>query len=82
MYIIFEFEEGTAQTIERLYSRVHPEDLLLLQETVERSRRDGRDIEFQHRLLMPNLAVKYVNMVAPWSATAKDNWSMWEQFRM
>ncbi len=64
LYRIFEFEEGTAQTIERLYSRVHPEDLLLLQETVERSRRDGRDIEFQHRLLMPNLAVKYVNMVA------------------
>ena len=64
LYRIFEFEEGTAQTIERLYSRVHPEDLLLLQETVERSRRDGCDIEFQHRLLMPNLAVKYVNMVA------------------
>ena len=64
LYRIFEFEVGTAQTLERLYSRVHPEDLRLLQEIVERSRRDSSDIECEHRLLMPDLCVKYVHMVA------------------
>ncbi|MGC2110614.1 MAG: ATP-binding protein [Candidatus Korobacteraceae bacterium] len=64
LYRIFEFDEGTPQTIERVYSRVHPDDLPLLREIVERSRLDGSDIEFEHRLLMPDLSVKYVNMVA------------------
>jgi C4-dicarboxylate-specific signal transduction histidine kinase len=64
LYRIFEFDEGTPLTVERIYSRVHPEDARSLHEVVERSRRDGSNIECEHRLLMPNLQLKYVNMVA------------------
>jgi C4-dicarboxylate-specific signal transduction histidine kinase len=31
---------------------------------VERARRDASDIDYEHRLLMPNNSIKYVNMVA------------------
>jgi PAS domain S-box-containing protein len=64
LYRIFEFDEGTPQTFERVYSRVHPEDVGLLHEMVERARRDASDIDYEHRLLMPNNSIKYVNMVA------------------
>lgn len=62
--LIFEFEEDTPQTVERFLSRVHPDDIQLLHKVVERARRDGHDIDYEHRLLMPNGSVKYVNMVA------------------
>jgi len=64
LYRIFEFDEGTPQTIERIFSRVHPDDTQLLREMAERARRDGCDMNYEHRLLMPNHSVKYVNMVA------------------
>jgi PAS domain S-box-containing protein len=64
LYDIFEFDEGTPPTIEKVYSRVHPDDVRLLQEAVERAQRDGSNIDLEHRLLMPNHSVKYLNMVA------------------
>ena len=64
LYRIFEFDEDTPQTLERIFSRVHPDDIQLLHEMVERARRDGSDIDYGHRLLMPNHSVKHVNMVA------------------
>jgi PAS domain S-box-containing protein len=64
LYRIFEFDEGTSQSVEKVYSRVHPDDIQLLREMVERARRDGIGIDYEHRLLMPDHSVKYVNMVA------------------
>jgi PAS domain S-box-containing protein len=64
LYDIFEFDESTPPTIEKVYSRVHPDDVRLLQEAVERAQRDGSNIDLEHRLLMPNHSVKYLNMVA------------------
>jgi PAS domain S-box-containing protein len=64
LYRIFEFDDRMPLTVERVYSRVHPEDLPRLQEMVERSRRDGSDMEYEHRLLMPSHLVKYISMVA------------------
>jgi signal transduction histidine kinase len=64
LYRIFEFDVGTPLTVEKVYSRVHPDDIHLLQEVVERARRDGSNINYDYRLLMPSHLVKYVSMVA------------------
>ncbi|MGA9306728.1 MAG: PAS domain S-box protein [Candidatus Sulfotelmatobacter sp.] len=64
LYHIFEFDEDTPLTVERIFSRVHPDDIQLLREMAERARRDGSDMNYEHRLLMPNRSVKYVTMVA------------------
>jgi PAS domain S-box-containing protein len=64
LYDIFEFDEGTPLTFEKVYSRVHPDDIQPLQEAVEGARRDGSNIDREHRLLMPNHSVKYLNIVA------------------
>jgi C4-dicarboxylate-specific signal transduction histidine kinase len=45
-------------------SRVHPDDLPLLYEVIDRARGDGRDFEYEHRLLMPDHSVKYLHLVA------------------
>ena len=64
LYRIFEFEPGGLITLERIGSRVHPEDIPLLRDMIERAQRATCDLEYEHRLLMPNQSVKYLHLVA------------------
>jgi PAS domain S-box-containing protein len=64
LYRIFEFEPGSLVTLERIGSRVHPEDIPLLGEMIERAQRAACDLEYEHRLLMPNQSIKYLHLVA------------------
>ena len=64
LYCIFEFEPGGLVTLERIGSRVHPEDIPLLWDMIERAQRAASDLEYEHRLLMPNQSVKYLHLVA------------------
>ena len=64
LYCIFEFEPGGLVTLERIGSRVHPEDIPLLGDMIERAQRAAGDLDYEHRLLMPNQSVKYLHLVA------------------
>jgi PAS domain S-box-containing protein len=64
LYRIFEFEPGGLITLERIGSRVHPEDIPLLGDMIERAQRFVSDLEYEHRILMPNQSVKYLHLVA------------------
>ena len=44
--------------------RVHPDDAALVQQTVERAAREGKDFGHECRLLMPDGSVKHVHVVA------------------
>ncbi len=47
-----------------LRNRIHPEDIPLVAEVINRARATGGDFEYEHRLLMPDQSVKYVHVVA------------------
>jgi len=64
LYRIFEFDEGSPVTLERIGSRVHPDDLPLLQDMLERARHAASDFEYEHRLLMPDKTVKHIHLFA------------------
>lgn len=64
LYRIFEFDSRETVTRERIYSRIHPDDIAELRKTMELARSDGAEFEFEHRLLMPDRSVKYLRMVA------------------
>jgi signal transduction histidine kinase len=61
---IFEFDPAEPVSLERVLARVHPEDRLLVDAMLERARRDGGDVDCEHRLQMPNHAVKHLRVVA------------------
>jgi signal transduction histidine kinase len=66
LYRIYEIEIGTPVTFELIRTRVHPEDVSLLErmKMVEQAP-DGRDdFEWQYRLLMPDQSIKYLHAVA------------------
>jgi signal transduction histidine kinase len=63
-YRIFEFDDAVPVTLELIGSRVHPDDLPLWQDIIDRSRDEGHDFEFELRLRMPDQSVKYLHTIA------------------
>jgi len=61
---IFQYDRSTKPTAELVLQRVHPEDAALVQQTFERAAQDGKDFDFEHRLLMPDGSAKHVHVVA------------------
>jgi PAS domain S-box-containing protein len=64
LYRIFQIDRDVQVTFALIGTRIHPEDLSVFQEHIERSRRDGSDVQLEFRLQMPDGAVKYVHLVA------------------
>jgi PAS domain S-box-containing protein len=64
LYRIFEFERDVPVTLELIGSRVHPDDLPLLTDMVEKAQNAVKDFEYEHRLLMPDHSVKYLHFIA------------------
>jgi PAS domain S-box-containing protein len=64
IYRMFGFEPGTRVVLETLGSRVHPEDVPMLHDMVEKARRGVSDFEYEHRLLMPDQSIKFLHLIA------------------
>ena len=61
---IFGYDPGVRPTIERVMQRVHPDDRDLVQQVIDRAVTERQDFDFEHRLLMPDGAVKHLHVVA------------------
>ena len=61
---IFQFDRTKKPTVELILQRVHPEDAALVKQTIERASQDGKDFDFEHRLLMPDGSIKHLHIVA------------------
>ena len=66
LYRIYEIEHGTPVTLDLIRSRVHPEDVSLLEKMKMVDRTEGAPDHFdwQYRLLMPGGTIKYLDAVA------------------
>jgi PAS domain S-box-containing protein len=66
LYRIYELEIGVPVTHQVIRSRVHPEDVTLIEKMkiVDQARDGGNDFEWQYRLLMPDHSIKYMHAVA------------------
>jgi C4-dicarboxylate-specific signal transduction histidine kinase len=66
LYRIYELEVGVPVTLELIRSRVHPEDVSLLErmKLVHQTRREMKEFEWQYRLIMPDSSIKYMHAVA------------------
>src|SRR6266436_630908 len=61
---IFQYEQRMKPTVELVLQRVHPQDRDLVKQTIQCVSQDGKDFDFEHRLLMPDGSVKHVRVVA------------------
>jgi PAS domain S-box-containing protein len=61
LYKIFEIEPGTTLTAERVFGQVHPEDLPMIEDVLERKE---STLDYQHRIVMPDQSIKHLHVVA------------------
>jgi len=64
LYRIFDFDANLPVTFDQIGCRIHPEDLPLFRDMIEKARHESSDFEYQHRLLMPDRSVKYIHLFA------------------
>jgi len=63
-YRILGYEPSTTPGVEMLRQRVHPDDVAIVRELVERASHDGQGFADEYRLLMPDGRVKHLHVVA------------------
>src|ERR1700746_783687 len=63
-YSILGFARETSPTLDLVFDRIHPEDLDRMREVKDRAARNGMDLDVEHRILLPDGAVKYLHAVA------------------
>jgi predicted ATPase/signal transduction histidine kinase/CheY-like chemotaxis protein/GAF domain-containing protein/HPt (histidine-containing phosphotransfer) domain-containing protein len=63
-YRLVGLDRTTKPTFERVFQRVHPDDRVFVEQTLEHAFRDGTDVDFEHRFLMPDGSVKNVRVLA------------------
>jgi PAS domain S-box-containing protein len=61
---IYGYDRTMKPTMDLILQRVHPDDVALVNQTIERAAQGEKDFEFEHRLLMPDGSVKYLHAVA------------------
>jgi len=61
---IFQYDRTTKPTVGLILQRVHPQDAALVKQTIDRASQDGKDFDYECRLVMPDGSVKYVHVVA------------------
>jgi predicted ATPase/signal transduction histidine kinase len=63
-YKIFEYDRAVEPTFELVVQRIHPDDRDLVQQTIDRASEARANLDFEHRLLMPDGSVKYLHVLA------------------
>jgi PAS domain S-box-containing protein len=61
---ILEYKRTVKPTLELLFKRIHPEDGATMQQTIERASKDAKNLDYEHRLLMPDGSIKHVHVLA------------------
>jgi len=63
-FCLLGYDRAMKPTLELVFKRVHPEDLGLVQQTIERATHEKTSFDFEHRLLMPDGGIKHLHVVA------------------
>src|SRR6516162_507309 len=67
-YRIFEYELSTKPTVQMVIDRTHPDDRTYVGQIIDRAAIERSDFSAEHRLMMSNGSVKYLEVVAHRSA--------------
>jgi PAS domain S-box-containing protein len=62
-YRITGFDRSIRPALDLVFQRVHPDDLALVRQTLDRSAQKGTNLDFEHRLLMPDGSTKCVHVI-------------------
>jgi signal transduction histidine kinase len=62
-YRLLDYTISITPTVDLIMQRCHPDDLQLVRRMVARSALEGTDMDFEHRLLMPDKSIKHIHVL-------------------
>jgi PAS domain S-box-containing protein len=62
-YRIFGYDPATEPTVEMVLQRSHPADREFVQEKIDQASKAGTEMDFEHRLQMPDGSIKHLRVV-------------------
>jgi len=68
-YNVFGYDREVKPSLELIFQRIHPDDIESVQRTIDRGSEARSDLDFEHRLLMPDGMVKHLHVLARASKT-------------
>ena len=63
-FCIVGYDREITPTLDLAFHRTHPEDIAFVREAIDRAARDESNLDFEHRLKMPDGSVKHVHVLA------------------
>jgi hypothetical protein len=69
------YDKAPFVTVAMVLQRIHPEDRALVQRTIDRASSDGKDFDYEYRLLMPDASVKHVHLSPMLSEIMGTSWN-------
>ena len=72
-YKIFQYDRAVKPTLELVFQRIHPDDRDLVQQTIDRAAEARANLDFEHRLLMPDGSVKHLHVIGRALVTSSGN---------
>jgi PAS domain S-box-containing protein len=63
-YKIFGYDQSIKPELELIFQRIHPDDRDRVQQTIDRDSAARADLDFEHRLLMPDASIKHLHILA------------------
>jgi PAS domain S-box-containing protein len=70
---IFQYDRPVKPTLELVLQRVHPDDRDLVQQNIHDASENGADLDFEHRLMMPDGSLKYLHVLGRALKTSAEN---------
>jgi PAS domain S-box-containing protein len=72
-YKIFGYDLAVKPSLEFIFRRIHPDDQDFVQQTIGRATEARANLDFEHRLLMPDASVKHLHVLAHALETSAGN---------
>jgi PAS domain S-box-containing protein len=72
-YKIFEHDRVAKPTLEWIMQRIHPDDRDRVQQIIDDASQESADLDFEHRLMMPDGSVKYLHVLGRALKTSAEN---------
>jgi PAS domain S-box-containing protein len=60
---IFGYDKTVKPSLPLIFQRIHPDDVALVQQVIDRAEHDQQDFDLEHRLVMPDGSVRHLHVV-------------------
>jgi PAS domain S-box-containing protein len=63
-FCILGYDRTIKPTLELVFKRIHPDDIAFVRQTLDHATNNKANLDFEHRLMMPDNSVKHVHVLA------------------